>query len=132
MRGTIQELDQQDHDIACRRLLKFDAVNGPRVGDYVIFADGKERRISYIYGHDWEEAYQGAQTSDGGSWYFDEGYCDFSGALYPLVKLTTLTRTNEIKMGSVWIFHHNYHTAGNGVDFEIPFRVYKCSVSAPR
>lgn len=131
MRGTIQELDQIDHDNACRKLLKFDAVETPRVGDYVIFADGRERRISYVYGPDWEEL-SGVQTSDGGSWYFGNGYCDFSGALYPIVRMDTLTRTDEIKMGSVWFFHHGYHTAGNGIDFMIPFRVYKCSVEAPR
>src|SRR5260370_42660751 len=127
---TIQELDQVDHDKACRNLLKFDALSGPRVGDYVIFADDVTRRISYVYGEDWETDMQGVQTSDGGSWYFGFGYCDFSGGLYQPVKMDTLTLTDEIRLGNVWMFHHGYQTAGNGITFQIPFRVYKCSLVA--
>lgn len=129
---TIQELDQIDHDRACRNLVKFDAIKGPRVGDYVIFNDDVTRRISYVYGDDWEVDMQGVQTSDGGSWYFGLGYCDFSGSLYQVVKTKTLTLTDEIRLGSVWMFHHGSHTAGNGISFQIPFRVYKCSENAPK
>lgn len=126
----IKNLDQIDHDIACRNLVKFSKIEDPREGDYVIFADDVTRRISHVYGRDWEPKYQGVQTSDGGSWYFGEGYCSFSGGLYPPVPLDSLMLTNEVKLGRVWMFHHNYHTAGNGINFDIPFRVYKCSLNA--
>lgn len=129
---TVQELDQIDHDIACRKLVKFDTIQTPRCGDYVIFANEITRRISYVYDDSWGDQ-SGVQTSDGGQWYFDSGGdCDFSGGLYPSVKMNTLTKTDEIRMGRVWMFHHNYHTAGNGIDFDIPFRVYTCSENAPK
>jgi hypothetical protein len=54
-----------------------------------------------------------------------------SGSLFVSVPLGTLTRTDETRPGWVWIFHHDYHTAGGGIDTQIPFRVYRCSENAP-
>src|SRR5258708_23049572 len=124
---TIQELDQIDHDIACRELLKFDQIEGPRVGDFVMFADNITRRISYVWSlEDWQEM-AGVQTSDGGSWYFGYGNCDFSGSLHQIAKMNTLTLTKEVRPRIVWVIHHDWRTAGNDVHLEITFLVYKCS-----
>lgn len=116
--------DARDADILAARLTLLNAVPGPRVGDYVEFADGATRRISYNWG-------DGLQTSDGGSFYLGEGFASFSGSLYGCVPPESLTRTDETRPGRVWFFHHGYSGAGMGVDSEPLFRVYRCSLPAP-
>lgn len=120
--------DDQDAAILTERVAAFDAVTGPRVGDYVVFADGIQRRISYIWGDGQETS--SVQTSDGGSYYLGNGYVSMSGSLYSGVKPETLTDTGETKHGGVWFFHHDYATAHNGVETTMPFRVFACSERA--
>jgi hypothetical protein len=118
--------DERDAAILLERIAELDAVDGPRCGDFVRFADGVLRRISHLW--QWgDPTMDGAQTSDGGSWYLGHGYTSFSGSLYPIVRFPTLTLTDETRMGSVWFFHRDHHSAHNGVDVMIPFRVYECS-----
>lgn len=124
------ELDQRDRLLLAQRRDALERNEGPRVGDYVDFADGVQRRISHIWGEGWDRP--GAQTSDGGSFYLGDGYVSFSGGLHPLVPFTTLTLTEERRAGAVWFFHHDYATAHNGIGAVIPFRVYSCAVNAPR
>lgn len=122
-------LDDRDRAIIADRVAEMDERPGPRVGDFVIFADGVTRRISLIWGEDSEGGH--AQSSDDGSFHLKSGYVDFSGALHGSVHLTTLTRTGETRDGRVWIFHHGVRTAHNAVDADVPFRVYRCTEAAP-
>ncbi|HEY4451022.1 MAG TPA: hypothetical protein VGN13_05460 [Solirubrobacteraceae bacterium] len=131
--GTCAEkyLDERDQEIVDTRMGLMNLDRGPRVGDWVIFADGTQRRIS----HDWrsEDGWDGGfQTSEGGSWYLSVGGCSFSGALHPSIPKESLTDTGEMRDGQAWIFHHDRHTAHNGVNFMMPFRVFKCSLPANR
>lgn len=126
-RGTCAEryLDDRDQGIVDQRMSALDAQPGPRVGDFVIFADGTERRIS----HDWGDA---LQTSDltglwSGRFYLGNGFASFSGGLHPGIPAATFTDTGETRDGSAWIFHHDVRRAHNGVDFTAPFRVFRCS-----
>src|SRR5271167_3580103 len=82
-RGTCAEriLDDRDAAIVAERMARMDARPGPRVGDFVRFADGVERRISHYWQAEpdmpgWQA---GAQTSDGGSWHLGSEGCSFSG-----------------------------------------------------
>jgi len=128
------KLDVSDELIIAKREARLNRVTEPRCGDYVIFADGIERQISHVYDKTWNEM-SGVQTTDGkygASFYLGDGYVEFSGGLYPSVKMDTLTLTKETKPGIVWIFHHDFHTAGWGVYSEIRFRVYTCSENAPK
>ena len=73
--------DDIDAKILSRNMASLDKNQGPRCGDYVVFADGVTRRVSHI----WD--FQGGspvmlQTSDGGSWCLGDGYVSFSGTLY--------------------------------------------------
>jgi hypothetical protein len=135
-RGTCAEriLDDRDAAIVAERMARLNARPGPRVGDFVHFADGVERRVSHYWQAepDIDGWRAGVQTSDGGSWHLGSEGCSFSGSLYPLVPLETLTQTEETREGSAWIFHHDYACAGNGVDFRVPFRVFECSRPATR
>ncbi len=124
--GTLETaLDERDRNILAERLSALDNVGGQRVGDFVRFADGTLRRISYL----WDNA---AQTSDGGSYYLGDGHVSMSGSLYPHVPFATLTLTDERRGGSVWFFHHDIWGAGRGVNATIPFRVYICALDAGR
>jgi hypothetical protein len=130
--GQEYELDDRDSEILAQRVNALGLVEGPRVGDYIVFADGTERRISYVTPAEWMPEVDIVQTSKGGSWYLGDGYISFSGSLYAGVKRDTLTETSEVRAGSVWFFRHDFHTAHNGVDTEMMFRVYECGEEATR
>lgn len=117
------KFDDRDQAILDERIAKYDSITDPRVGDFVVFADGVTRRISYLWG-------DSVQTSDGGGYYLGAGYISMSGGLHPGVPPETLTLTDEKKDGSVWFFHHDWWTADNGVYTTMPFRVYTCSREA--
>lgn len=123
-------VDERDRAIIETRMAKYDEVTTPRVGDWVDFdnGNGARQRISYV----WDWGTLGAQTSPGGSFYLGDCGASFSGSLDPLVPLESLTLTDEVRPGRVWIFHHDRHVAHNGVDVEVPFRVYRCSQVDPR
>ena len=40
------------------------------------------------------------------------------------ITLAKLELTEEVKKGMIWFFSRDHHTAHNGVDFMIDFRVY--------
>lgn len=127
----LRELDQKDKEILTARVAAFDPNQGPRVGDYVDFADGISRLISHV----WEDGpgwLGGVQTSDGGSFYLGDGYMSFSGSLYNSVPHETLTLTEGTRVTGAWFFHHNWHTADNGVEVMVPMRVWKSTAIAPK
>ena len=128
---TATTLDERDRQIMWERRDSIELIDGPRCGDYVEFADGTTRRVSHVWGEDWGED-SGVQTSDGGSFYLGNGYVSFSGGLYRMVKMGTLTLTGERRPGRAWFLHHDWATRDNGVGVTIPFRVYTCSENAPR
>lgn len=128
---TLTQLDARDTEILAGRIRAFEQVAGPRVGDYVRFADDVTRRIAYMW-RDEDDRPFSAQTADDGSFYLGQSYVSFSGGLNQGVEPTTLTDTGRRVLGSVWFFHHDQRMAHNGVDTEIPFRLYQCSEVAPR
>ena len=126
------QFDDRDQQIVNERAQGLDAHEGVRVGDYVDFADGVTRRVSYLWPGDcYEDGQPRAQTSDGGSWYLGNGYVSFSGSLYECVSVGTMRETGQ-KAGAVWVFHHDYWGAHRGVSHEIPFRVFECAEKAPQ
>lgn len=126
-------LDERDRVILEKRQRAFTetAVHGPQAGEVVIFADGVKRRISHVwpgYTDDEGRIHQTqVQTSDGGSFYVGEGYCSFSGSLYTPVPADTLTDTGEVETIPAWFFHHDWHTAHNGITVPLDVRVWQCS-----
>jgi len=57
-------------------------------------------------------------------------YLSYSGGLEPSIKHDQLELTDEIRLGAVWFFHHDYSTASNGVNAWIPCRVFKTSANS--
>lgn len=125
--GTCVErlLDERDQAIVDQRMAAVARIPGPRVGDFVLFPDGMERRISYIWpaGDGWPGSVQTSELGDG-RYYLGRAGLDFSGSLHPGVSEETLTDTGATREGDAWIFHRDAHRAHNGVDFKAPFRVY--------
>ena len=137
-------LSERDAEIIDERARSYETNAGPRVGDFVRFADGVVRRASHVWPADWhDDMVARVQTSDGGSYYLGAGdgglirrsgpaYISYSGSLYEGVRADALTLTDERREGRVWIFHEDHWGAGRGVDASILFRVYDCSLPAPR
>jgi len=125
---SLAVLDDRNLEILRESLEALDKHEGPRVGDFVVFADDVVRRFS----HDWEES--GLQTTDdrfgSQSFHLGDGYLSYSGALRPPVKRETLTRADEIRLGWVWIWHHGWSGASRGVDVQVPLRVFRSSLSS--
>jgi len=126
-------LDDVDMTILSERASRFWVQHhGPAVGDYIDFADGVTRRISHV----WTFGDITVQTSDGGSFYLANGSLSYSGGLYhgwnnvirPGIPIETLTLTGETREGAVWFFHHDWHTAHNGVYTTMRFAVYTCTL----
>src|SRR5689334_9255388 len=122
--------DERDEQIVASRMAKLDEQAGPRVGDFVRFADGTLRRVSYHWHGDdgWDG---GCQTSDAGSYHLGNYGVSMSGSLYSSVPTDALVLTDERMAGDVWIFHHDMAGAGRGVHFQPEFRVYTCDREAP-
>jgi hypothetical protein len=127
-------LDARDQAIVDRRAAQRPQDPEPRPGDFVVHADGVALRIGHVYGaRDWAAEWA-VQTSTGDSrWYLAEGgHVRHGGGLNLLVPGSTLTLTEETRPGLVWIFHHDLRRAHNAVSAEITFRVYACTLPAPR
>ena len=129
-------VDARDIEIVKKRVKAYDALEGPRVGDYIrpgspsgvgiIMPGIPYKRITHI----WRDLGPGIPDSIQtslleGSFYLGDGYVSYSGGLDPGIPANLLKLTKEKKQGGVWFFHHNQQRGHNGVDFVIPFRVYE-------
>ena len=120
-----EHLDERDAKLFEVRQAFVSSREEPSVGDFVEFADGVLRRISYA----WPDS---VQTSQGGQWYLGETYVSFSGSLHPPVPIDTHVATGDRRNGRSWIFHHNDWRADNNVDVDVSFPVWRCSLEAPK
>jgi hypothetical protein len=119
--------DQKDNQILRRRFAAWEAIKGPRMGDYVIYPDGHSERISY----DWGSKVQTSDAKFGSSFYLEEcGYVSFSGGLNPPVPKNKLRETGRTLDGAFWFFHQDWWQADNGVGFELPCRVFELTEAA--
>lgn len=114
----MERLDEKDTQILTKRRAAFDAIKGPRVGDFIKMLDGTLQRFS----HDWDDD---IQTAEGGSFYIGPGYVSFSGGLNPAIPKASIILTDEVSGGAFWFFHHDQHRAHNGVNFFMPCRIFK-------
>ena len=90
--------DERDAQIVAARAETYDTLHGPRVGDFVTFADGVTRRISHVWPAGWnEDGVARLQTSDlpggdkpmySGSYYLGDGYISYSGGLHASLRRT--------------------------------------------
>ncbi len=118
-----ETVSDNNRKIAEYRTGLFNKRKGIRVGDFLKLRNGHYLRFSHDWGKD-------IQTSRGGSFYFGNGCCDFSGGLYGAVYKKLLVKSAENRMGTVWFFNNNEARAHNGIYIDIEFRVFEFSDEA--
>src|SRR5881398_2456575 len=112
-----ETLTERNAEILATRESTYNNIEGPRVGDFVVMADGHLERFS----HNWGDS---IQTCYGGSFYLGEGFVSFSGALNPSIRKDELLNSGQTKTGNFWFFSNNYARAHNGIDVQIECRVF--------
>lgn len=109
---------------------------GPRIGDYIHFADGSLRRIGCT-----TEA--GGRAQDRGDvllWtcppgqrlHLKPGGMAVGDYLLPPITTATLTLAPRTRPGPVWIWRHGQPGLGRRVTAAIACRVYRCTLPPPR
>lgn len=111
----------RQYNVLAKWLTKFNDRQGPRVGDFVKLPSGDVRRFT----HDWGEEIQITPANCLGSFNIDGGLCDYSGSLDPGIKKEFLRFTHTYKLGRVWFFKDGIAAAHQGIDADIPCRVFE-------
>ena len=119
-------------EMLAERIAAYDKIEGPRVGDYLDFAEpqrsGYEGRTasSFRIAHDWGDRVQPAACGgDTGSFYVSVGSMSYSGGLTPPIPTSRLEATGLHRSGCLWFFSENITGAGRGVHFSAQFRVFR-------
>lgn len=123
--------DDEDAALLAERIEARDKLEGPRLGDFVRFAEGVEvPRLSRDddsrvgrFVHDWGDDIQWYR--DGSFYLCKGGGCSYSGTLNPAIPKSSLTLTDDKEYGSFWFFHHDMAGASRGVYVKAPCRVYE-------
>ena len=126
------KFDSIDHALLVEKIVARDALQGPRLGDFVRYATGEFERISNI-----RHAYFLQTSSDwAGSFFLSScGHSCFSGGLNGPIPWESLLLTPEEVEGAFWCFHHDEVGAGRRVECAVPCRVfstaarYRCLVA---
>ena len=119
----IIEQAKKDLTIIKTRSKAFDLVEGPRIGDFIQLPDKTYTQVTHVW-------YETVQTGGPGSKYLGNGYISRSGGLDPGLKISDLAPTDKTKKCSIWIFQGNHAEGHNGINYKIPFRVYKTKKGA--
>lgn len=116
---TATQADEKTLKTVEDRILKMNARQGPRVGDWLKAREGLYTRFT----HKWDDRIQTGGSN--ASYYLgNEGGLSYSGGLDGGVLLSDLVQIPETKRGGCWIFKDDHHKAHNGYDFETDFRVF--------
>lgn len=124
----------RNKEILEQRTITFNQRHGPRVGDFCIHPDGRLDRITHIWDLSDLPEYDddSIQTGGaGGSYYFGDGYCSYSGGLNPGIPAKRFEQLNNTKKGFVWFFSEDHHHAHNGVHYYVDFRIFRINPPTP-
>jgi len=116
------EPDNKDDSIASTRLFLFNKFDGPRIGDFIVYADGVINRICYHHG----DRVQTTGAHNGRYYIGHRGVPEYSGGLDPSIPTAELLNSGQTRLGVFWFFHHNISRAHYGISFETPCRVFAC------
>lgn len=115
------KIKEKNQKILDERLEHYNQIEGVRVGDWIREKDGTMTRATHI----WDDG----QVQNGGnkysSYYLGDGYLEYSGSLDHGYYKNQLEPTDEMEDGSIWFFKNDFATAHNGIDYIVPFRVFK-------
>lgn len=112
-------LDQQDRRLVAKYTTEREKISGARIGDFVIFPDGRVTRFTYR----WPDQ---IQTGSGGRFHLlEDGNVSYSGGMDPGIPTLQLrVLQGHSRLGRFWIWHHGYAAASNAIDCLVPCRVY--------
>jgi len=128
------KFDEKDGKILKLRAVAYDRgdpVGLPHVGDWIRFPDGTHKRVAHVWGEEYtdgEAIIQPTWPGAEGSFYLGDDYVSHSGGLESGIPLSRFALTDDRRDGDFWFFHHDWHTAHNGVHFTLPCRVWSCSL----
>ena len=119
------QFDERDGEILRAKEQAFNAVPGPRVGDFLQTPDGMLR-----FTHDWGESIQTTVHAKhpcygDASFYLSDGCASFSGSLDPAIDKAKLCDTGRTEQGSFWFFHHDHPGAERGVYCKMVVRIFE-------
>jgi len=103
-------LNDKNKAILAEKEKAFDAIPGPRIGDFYINENNYSR-----FTHDWGDSIQSQYENINGSFYLGNGYVSYSGGLSPAISKVDLELTNGVKEGVFWFFNENMAMANNGI-----------------
>jgi hypothetical protein len=115
-----------------KMLAEYDELQGPRVGDWVRFADGHEMRIAYL------TADGGVQVAYGGTWSMGRSIRDesvgvsFTGQLRKSFPALTLTYEGGPDLGGIVYCVVGPLLEEQWVQVKFAARIYACSLPAPK
>lgn len=119
----MEKFDERDAEILAERIAAWDAVSGPRVGDFCKLLDGSLRRFTHDWGDSLQTSCAGMCAGDQ-SFYFGKGYMSFSGSLDSAIAKDKFAPMAGTQDGGAWFFHHDWPKAHSGVTVKVPCRVY--------
>lgn len=121
-------MDTRDLEILKTRQAAILACDGIGQGDLIRFTDGVIMTVAHV----WEDHHIQPAFLFAGSLYLGNGYMSFSGSLEDGIDFSHFTPTNETMTGGrVWFFHHDYATAGGGIDVQVKRKVWNCDTKSP-
>jgi hypothetical protein len=107
--------------ILAERMRDYDAIQGPRVGDWLDTPKGKFR----IALRSKDSVQPTMYTAEENHGFYLGGAISYSGSLGEPVQLDRLQPTEEKRAGLVWIFSENDVRAHNSVYLKADFRVFR-------
>lgn len=120
-----------NQEILEERLSKYNQIQGARVGDFLHTPCPDPRARQYTrFTHDWRESRASHEKMQTGgtaspSYYLSDSGLSYSGGLDPGINTADLIETGEFMEGGIWFFNENRWAAHNGVNFMVPFRVFR-------
>ena len=113
---------QTNEQILAERLAEFNAIPGPRVGDFLALPFIHKRLGDYTrLTHDWGDT---VQTGGMNGSYYLGGCLSYSGGLDRGIKRSDIGEQLGTRDGSLWFFDQGISGAGRGVNFKAPMRVF--------
>ncbi len=122
----LSESNAKNVQLIAARKTAFNAIEGPRVGDFLILGEEEYRRFTYDWGDSLQTTPARYASHYSASFYMcSSGHADFSGSLDPSIPKSEFILTDETKLGTFWMFHEGIPGAGRGVNFQLACRVFK-------
>ena len=117
--------DAKDAAILAERVAARALHDGPQVGDWILYADGREGRLTYEWGEVVQTTPRNGSGHCGSFHLGHAGHLSYSGSLDPAIPKADLTDTGEVRPGRCWFFQGGYPAAHSAVEAEIPCRVWR-------